>query len=159
MSVIPLILEGTNRNIVETEQEFHDCGGLEGHAILIKNINKEQLLSVADSNVSYDLRVGREFRDHRDPSKRELKEKGTITLLPGAAVIIETEEYLHLPKSMFGLIVPKVTLLQRGLSNTSSKVDPGYNGHLLITTFNLGKKTVELNRKEPFCSLHMHMRW
>lgn len=40
-----------------------------------------------------------------------------------------------------------------GLSSTYSKVDPGYNGHLLITLFNLGKTTVTLHREERFCAL------
>jgi len=55
-----------------------------------------------------------------------------ICLQPGSAVIIETIESVQFPKSRFGHIVPKVSLLQNGLSNTS-KIDPGYNGHLLIT--------------------------
>jgi deoxycytidine triphosphate deaminase len=46
-------------------------------------------------------------------------------------------------------------LLQKGISNTSSKIDPGYNGNLLITVFNLGKKTIPLQRGERFCTLYL----
>lgn len=71
-------------------------------------------------------------------------------------MIIETEESLHLPGAMFGYIVPRVKWLQQGVSNTLSKVDSGYNGRLLVTLFNLGKKTVYIPRFEPFCSLVIH---
>jgi dCTP deaminase len=61
-----------------------------------------------------------------------------------------------MPKGMFGYIVPKVTLLQKGISNTLSKVDAGYNGPLLVTIFNLGKNREDLHLNEVFCSLVVH---
>lgn len=78
------------------------------------------------------------FEIIRDAGKKDLPQGGKITLHPGAAVIVE-----------------KVSLLQMGISNTSSKVDPGYNGHLLITIFNLGKKTVRIRRGNRFCCLYI----
>lgn len=155
MSVIPLILEGPNRTIVGDQQEFQGAGGPDGEVIWIGNLDSEQLRSPESANVSYDLRVGGVYRDHRDAGPRELAENGTIKLLPGVAVIIETKEFVHFPKSAFGHIVPKVSLLQKGISNTSSKVDPGYHGNLLITVFNLGERTIELKRDERFCSLYI----
>jgi dCTP deaminase len=140
MSVIPLIRQNT---IVETEAAFHQAGGDDGGAMWIQNLDPLQLLAAA-SNVSYDLRVGGEYKDHREVGKKNLPTGSEISLLPGAAVIIETEEKVRLPRSMFGYIVPKVLLLQKGLSNTISKVDPGYDGHLLVTVFNLGKEIVPL---------------
>ena len=50
----------------------------------------------------------------------------------------------------------RVKWLQEGVSNTLSKVDPGYNGRLLVTLFNLGRITKKLPRKERFCSLVVH---
>jgi dCTP deaminase len=155
MGVIPLIIDGPNKTVVERREEFETAGGLEGKVILIQGLDRGQLLSIDDTNVSYDLRVGCEYRDHRDAGKKDLPQDGEIVLLPGAAVIVETEELVHFPKSAFGHIVPKVSLLQMGISNTSSKVDPGYNGNLLVTIFNLGKKTVQLHRGERFCSLYV----
>lgn len=155
MGVIPFIIDEPNRTIVERSQDFDAAGGLGGDVILIQELDRDQLLSEDDTNVSYDLRVGVEYRDHRDTGKKDLADDGTIKFLPGAAVIIQTEEFVHFPKSAFGHIVPKVGLLQKGISNTSSKVDPGYKGHLLVTVFNLGKKTVQLRRNQRFCSLYV----
>jgi dCTP deaminase len=71
-------------------------------------------------------------------------------------VIVQTEEELHFPRAMFGYVVPKVKLLQKGLSNTMSKVDPGYPGPLIITLFNLGKRKVTVHRGDPFCAFVVH---
>lgn len=155
MGVIPFIIDEPNRTIVERRVDFEAAGGLEGNVIMIQGLDRAQLLSKDDTNASYDLRVGVEYRDHRDANKKDLAENSIIRLLPGAAVIIQTEEFVHFPKSAFGHIVPKVGLLQKGISNTSSKVDPGYNGPLIITVFNLGKKTVPLKRGDPFCTLYV----
>ena len=140
MSVIPFVVSGNQPTIVETREEFENGGGLEGNAIFVKNLDRTQIESTNSSNACYDLRVGSEYRDHRDSVKHDLLDNGFITLQPGAAVIIETTEEVQFPKTRFGHIVPKVGLLQKGLSNTSSKIDPGYEGKLLITVFNLGKR-------------------
>ncbi|MGH7075265.1 MAG: dCTP deaminase domain-containing protein [Stellaceae bacterium] len=79
----------------------------------------------------------------------------SFDLLPGNAVIIRTEEEVEFPTTLFGEILPRVKLLQLGIANIPSKVDPGYSGHLLITAFNHGKRTETLCRRQAFCSLHL----
>ncbi|MEH2447394.1 MAG: hypothetical protein V7K18_16800 [Nostoc sp.] len=155
MSVIPFILDGSNRTVVETREEYEKAGGLEGSVIFIQNLNIKQIHNTKSSNASYDLRVSDEYRDHRDSGKTDLLENSTISLQPGSAVIIETVESVQFPKSRFGHVVPKVSLLQDGLSNTSSKIDPGYEGKLSITVFNLGKRTVKLRKGQDFCTLYV----
>lgn len=152
MSVIPLVV---GRTVATTEAQFDGARGRQGQTLLIRNFDDTQLSANAP-NLSYELRVGSEYKDHRDGSKWPVTREEPITLLPGAAVIIETEESLHMPKGMFGYIVPKVTLLQKGLSNTLSKVDAGYNGPLLVTIFNLGKNKEDLHLHEQFCALVVH---
>lgn len=150
MSVVPFTTEGENPTVVQRPEDFK----ANGNAILIQDIELEQLTDKAkNSNVSYDLRVGREYRDHRDAGKRELREGQHIVLHSGTAVVVETEEFVHLSRNQFALVVPKVSLLQKGVSNTMSKVDPGYQGHLLVTLFNLGKETVRLSHLDRCCSL------
>ncbi len=150
MGVIVLTLEPPEPTIVESPEQFDS----EGTAVLILNLDRQQLEELTNSNVTYDLRVGDLYRDHRDSRATSLSDRDpSLDLPPGASVIIQTEESLHLPRSMFGHIVPRVSLLQRGLSNTFSKVDPGYQGPLLITVFNLGKRTIVLRRGEPFCAI------
>jgi dCTP deaminase len=148
MSVVPLI---RNQTIVTRPEDF----ALNGATLLITSFDETQLLN-GSPNLCYDLRVGQLYRDHRRKETMFLREGGEITLRPGAAVIIRTEESVHLPGSMFGYIVPKVKMLEKGLSNTVSKVDAGYPGRLSVTLFNLGKRKVTVKRSEAFCSLVIH---
>jgi dCTP deaminase len=127
----------------------------EGKTLLIFNIDKTQLDGTS-SNVSYDLRVGSEYKSHRDAEKTELPDDGVLVLRPGNAVLIQSEEVLFVPRKLFGYVVPKVGLLQKGVTNTLSKVDPGYNGPLIVTLFNLGKKDLPLKRRDSFCSIVLH---
>jgi deoxycytidine triphosphate deaminase len=103
MSVIPLVVGQT---IATTEAQFDKAGGRQGKTLLIRNFDNAQLSADAP-NLSYELRVGPEYKDHRDGSKWPVTDTEPITLLPGAAVIIETAESLHMPKGMFGYIVPR----------------------------------------------------
>jgi dCTP deaminase len=152
MAVVPLV---PGKSVAKTEEEFERRGARRGSTLLIRNFDSTQLLPDSP-NLSYDLRVGSVYKDHRDGVRRELPESRSITLFPGGAVVIETEESLHMPTGLFGYIVPRVKWLQQGVSNTLSKVDSGYNGRLLVTLFNLGKNTVPIDRKEGFCSLVVH---
>ncbi|MBU8730490.1 hypothetical protein KM915_10545 [Cytobacillus oceanisediminis] len=149
MSIVPFIFDGENRNVTKDKEEFK----IEGEYILLQNIDQKQVDQSDDANTSYDLRIGGQYLDHRDLHQTKLSEGGVIKLQPQNAIIIETQEVIYLPKTRFGQILPKVKLLQKGLSNTTSKVDPGYNGHLLITVFNLGKNEIPLHYGQKFCSL------
>lgn len=153
MSVVPYIVNG-ERTTVTTQRDFDKEGGINGNVVLIQNADMEQVAAFSqNSNVGYDLRVGQEYRDHRNQGRTTLAAGDEIDLLPNAAVIIETEELVHFPRKRLGLIVARVSLLQKGISNTSTKVDPGYYGRMLITVFNLGKQNVKLQRGDKLCTL------
>ncbi len=152
MAVIALTTMGPEPSVVTSSDQFDR----DGPAILIQGGDRQQLeVDREECNASYDLRVGELFRDHRSLEGQELGASDEINLLPGNAVIIETEEWVEFPKWRFGQILPRVSLLQQGIANTPSKVDPGYKGRLLITAFNHGKRTVSLRRGQRFCSLHV----
>lgn len=149
MSIISLKLDST---VVERQEDF----SVTGRAVRIAPIDKKQLPNANRVIATYDLRVGKKYRDHRAGDGKDLKSNGRIKLPPGATFVIETEEWVHFPQGMFGYLIPKVGLLQNGISNTLSKVDPGYHGHLIVTVFNLGKKSVFLDPGQAFCALAIH---
>lgn len=62
MAAIPLVLEKT---VATSEEEFEQGGGLNGSTLLIRDFDAAQLLSESP-NCSYDLRIGPEFKDHRE---------------------------------------------------------------------------------------------
>ncbi|HUE18951.1 MAG TPA: hypothetical protein VMQ63_04190 [Stellaceae bacterium] len=73
----------------------------------------------------------------------------------GPAILIQDADVHQFSPAYGGCNVPRVSLLQQGIANTPSKVDPVYKGRLVITAFNHGKRTVTLRRGQPFCSLHV----
>jgi deoxycytidine triphosphate deaminase len=150
MPLLPLTIDGPSRTVVLTTADFNPAG----HAILIKDADESQLQTGStECNVVYDLRVGARYQDHRDGAARELLDGGHIELLPGNSVIIETLEEVVFPSRLFGQIMPKVTLLQKGIANTPTKIDPGYSSPLLITAFNHGKLPEQIKRGERFCAM------
>jgi hypothetical protein len=100
MSVIPLALGQT---VVTTKEHFDHSGGRHGTALLIQNFDEDQLVA-GSPNLSYDLRIGAVYNDHRDGGRRDVADEGSIVLLPGSAIIIETEEDVHMPCGMFARI-------------------------------------------------------
>ena len=113
MSVIPFILSGNNRTIVENREDYEKAGGLAGEVIFINGFDGQQLLETNSSDASYDLRIGGEYRDHRDLGKTALSNNDKIILQPGSAVIIETAELVQFPKSRFGQIVQRYLFCKR----------------------------------------------
>jgi hypothetical protein len=82
MSVIPLTLGQT---VVTTKEEFEQSGARRGSALLRQNFDEDQLLA-GSPNLSYDLRIGAVYKDHRDGGRRDLADDGCIILLPGGAL-------------------------------------------------------------------------
>ncbi|WP_083887045.1 dCTP deaminase domain-containing protein [Nodosilinea nodulosa] len=155
MSLIPFVLQGEYRTVVTTPTEYRESGGSTGFMICIRNLDIDQLTDTESGNASYDLRIGNSYKLDKHAIGLPLKDKEEFILDPNSSVIIETMESVNFPETRFGHIVPKVKLLQKGISNTSSKIDPGYDGFLLVTLFNLGKKPVSLKRGDKFCSLYV----
>jgi len=156
MALIPLTVDDPNPTVIDNKNHIKEAVIENGQAVYITPLDRGQLTDQKRANTTYDVRVGARYRDHREAGATDLPPGGTIPLSPGNAVIIETEEWVHFPRCMFGYLIPKVSLLEQGISNTSSKVDPGYNGHMDVTVFNLGKKLVTLSRGQPFCALAIH---
>src|SRR5271165_5369157 len=111
MSLIALTTDSTSkyRSVVTSSTDFKK----DGTAVLIQYGDLTKLASHSkECNDGYDLRVGGIFRDHRNNNAEVLSQDSHITLLPGNAVIIQTEEQVEFPVNRFGQIFPKVSLLQ-----------------------------------------------
>ena len=109
MSVVPLTSGGEHPTVVQTQTQVD----LEGDAVLIQNLDVTQLAETNSSNASYDLRIGRQCRDHREENVRDIPESGVIKLRPGSALIIQTEESIHLPRRRNGTIARKSRCFKR----------------------------------------------
>ena len=75
--------------------------------------------------------------------------------MPNEMVAIKAEEIIGMPKSrtVSGILVSKVSLLNRGLSHISTSIDADWFGELVMTIFNHSYRTIHLKRGEPFCTM------
>lgn len=150
MGVIPLIKDET---VTDTQPYYESKHGINGNIILIKGLDESQIEEPGNANITYDLRVGPEYRYLSADQKGELFDDDSINIPSGASILIQTEEHITLPKTVFGVVLTKVSLTQKGLTNTPSKVDPGYIGPLIITVTNFGKEPVMVRRGDKLCCI------
>ncbi len=69
------------------------------------------------------------------------------------SIAIQTAESFIMPSNMYGLIVPKGSLLlQRGVIMGSTKIDPLFNGKLKILLYNTTNKKISLKQGEFIAS-------
>jgi deoxycytidine triphosphate deaminase len=109
--------------------------------------------------VGYDLRVGNRYVKisswWRSECRENLREKDEISISHNEIVAVETEEFIGMPqdKTISGIIVSKVSIVEEGLSHVSTSVDADYEGKLIITLTNHSKRKVRVKRKQAFCTL------
>lgn len=152
MSVIPFEKDGSSKTFSSSKTDF----SLNGDIVVIQDIDEHQLdQNSRDGNATYNFRFGRRYRDYNDSDITTVELREPVYIAPGRTIVIETLEFVHFPTSRYGLILPRVSLLQRGLSTVASKVDPGYQGHLTITLFNHSRDTASVLCGDEFCSLTM----
>ncbi|NWF61163.1 MAG: hypothetical protein HXY43_18375 [Fischerella sp.] len=107
--------------------------------------------------MGYDLRVGGFYKTFiAKPNLDTLEEGKSVVIKPGDIALIGTYERLRMPQdgSISALILSRVSQVSRGLSNISTKVDPGWaEGELLIPVQNFSRDVIELKHKEKFCTI------
>ncbi|MBE9227709.1 hypothetical protein IQ264_19985 [Phormidium sp. LEGE 05292] len=107
--------------------------------------------------MGYDLRVGGFYKSFiSKPNLVPIKPGKKVEIRPGDIALIGTLEQLKMPKdcSISALILSRVSQVSRGLSNISTKVDPGWKeGELLIPVQNFSRDIIELEYGEKFCTV------
>jgi len=128
----------------------------EGHweqALLKDGILIEPLIDRLIGPAGYELRVGDEYLSLRDPyNTKKLEERGILTIDPGETVLILTEEYLCLPKTVAAMVVPRARHIFTGLVLNATRVEPTWYGKLVIGITNVGKDPRRLARGHSFCT-------
>lgn len=103
---------------------------------------------------SYDLTIGSKYVSLKGkPSLYSLSPGETLKIKPGETITLVSREYIGLPENISATVFGKVSWLEKGLSQISTYVHPGFYGHLIETMTNMTDKTVELNFGSPFCQL------
>jgi dCTP deaminase len=108
---------------------------------------------------SYDMRVGKDaatVTKDGDPMV-DLEKAGFLLVAPYAPAVIYAMEHLRLPLDIAGRFGLKSNLSRRGVyASVGPQVDPGFDGKLSVTLFNLTPSSVALNYGDTFLSLELH---
>lgn len=104
---------------------------------------------------SLDLSIGRIFLPvEEDGTDERVTDEPSVSLGQGETAVVETLEYLNLPRSVAAIGFPPANVSRDGLLMTNpGHVDPGFSGRLKFTVINLGKKPIELASAKPICTL------
>lgn len=103
---------------------------------------------------SIDLRIGSILvPDEKEPNG-QLKPRSSYAVPQGGTAVIETREWLKLPKNFAAMGFPPARLSGAGLLMTNpGHVDPGYTGRLSFTVINMGKEPYPLAGGMPIVTL------
>lgn len=103
---------------------------------------------------SYDLHIGEQYVSLTGkPTLKDVAAGRTLRIEPGESVTLVSREYIGLPQNIAGMVFSKVSWLERGLSQISTYIHPGFYGHLMETLMNVSSKVVELDYGSAFCQL------
>lgn len=104
--------------------------------------------------ISYELSIGPEWISLRHPYEvRQLALGGIITIAPHETILVLTEEYIALPRTIAGLVVSRARKLFEGASLSATRVDPTWYGRLKVSFTNQSQFTTSIERGEKFCNL------
>lgn len=108
---------------------------------------------------SYDLRIGkRVYAPPRPDEPHDLSRNGGAYLLPSyGTAVLETFEDLTLPTNLLGRIGLKSSFARRGLmASTGPQIDPGFEGKLFISLFNVSAASHVLKYQDTFLTIEFH---
>jgi deoxycytidine triphosphate deaminase len=102
---------------------------------------------------TYDLTVGNQYASLRYGEEiRVLQPTDSVRIDPGETVIILTDEYVALPKTVAALVVPRARQIFRGMLINATRIDPSWYGKLAVGVTNLSKEQINTSPGESFCS-------
>lgn len=103
---------------------------------------------------SYDLRLGRTILIR---GRRVDLDQEKFSIRPGQFVAALTEEKLTLPADICGRFGVKSSFARKGLIAFGGiQIDPGFNGRVVVSLFNVGPENIELKPGEPMFTVEFH---
>lgn len=102
---------------------------------------------------SYDLHLGEQYISLLGkPCVKQIGER-PLRIEPRESFTIVSREYIGLPYDKAGIIFAKVSWLERGLSQISSYIHPGFHGRLSETLTNTTDHPLEIDPGSAFCQI------
>lgn len=110
-----------------------------------KALSQRNILPVIDG-IGYALHLGSKFKSGKAVVKKDI-----FYMKPGDFCLAETKEIVNIPTDLVGILEGKSSLARKGLTIhiTSSRIDPGFNGKIVLELFNAGDSTIQLQAGMP----------
>jgi len=108
---------------------------------------------------SYDLKVGEDAATvpSNGNSRINLKKEKVLVLPAFSPAVVWTLEELKFPLDIAGRFGLKSGLSRRGVyASVGPQIDPGFDGKLSVTLFNLTPTPLSLNYKDRFLTMEIH---
>lgn len=115
--------------------------------------NKNAIIS---DDFSLDLTLGNSWNENYSYNDRRLYkiEEESISIKPKSSVVVSVNEIITVPNNLFGLVISTGSIfLQHGVQSPSAKVEPGYEGALILRLVNFSNKSVTINKGTKIASV------
>lgn len=104
---------------------------------------------------SYDIHLGEEAFLINE--RRKIPVIGPdIEFNPNDVVLVLSREYLGIPRTLAVSILPRFSLVRKGILLSMTKIDPTWYGRIAVGMVNQSNRPLKLNINQPFCTLVLH---
>lgn len=100
-----------------------------------------------------DLTIGGRCYNVTAGQRVDLSKGGVLTLQHEDFARVLTRENIRMPPNWFAMIYAKTSLAGKGLTHLGTKIDPGFEGHLLLTFQYLGNEVLEFREGDRICNV------
>ncbi|MGJ5206653.1 dCTP deaminase [Bradyrhizobium sp. HKCCYLR20261] len=150
---MPLIVDRNLRQLIAAAPAVHPKQGRVAPLASATSIEVGKWNSKIQP-ASLDLTIGRILLPIDDTSDEAVHAETSLSLDQGETAVVETHEYLSMPRTLAAIGFPPANVSRAGLLMTNpGHIDPGFSGRLKFTVINLGKKPIQLVSGHPICTL------
>ncbi|MCE9873995.1 hypothetical protein LZ667_21785 [Hafnia alvei] len=111
---------------------------------------------VSSDDFSLDITLGMSWNENYSYNDRSLFliEGDSITIKPKSSVVVSIREKIIVPNNMFGLVISTGSIfLQHGVQSPAAKVEPGYDGILILRLVNYSDISVSIKKGAKIASV------
>lgn len=100
-----------------------------------------------------DLTIGNQCYNVTAGKRVDLSKGEVLTLQHGDFARVLTQERIRMPSSWFGMVFGKTSLAGKGLTHLGTKIDPGFDGQLMLTFQHLGNELLRFKQGDRICNV------
>ncbi|HHR6136546.1 TPA: dCTP deaminase domain-containing protein [Providencia alcalifaciens] len=122
--------------------------------LLAYHVNDNSI--VTSDDFSLDITLGMSWNENYSYNDRSLFliEGDSITIKPKSSVVVSIGEKILVPNNMFGFVISTGSIfLQHGVQSPSAKVEPGYEGVLILRLVNYSDSSVSIKKGDKIASV------